>query len=746
MTGFNRGRARWVILAALTILLAQSGLPRTPGQTRPQDPAKPLQYEVSVVLKLIHVYVTDKKGNPVPDLAASDFTVTDNGQPMTVTDFERRVLRASADAAKETGQQPETRTEPVLATVPAARPSARKYFLFFDLEFNNLRGIAGAKEAAFHFLDTQVGAEDEIGLITYSTFGGLKVHEFLTSDHAKVRDAVKGLIQRGSFGRAEDMEDRYWRLIQEWAEPDPKAATEPGSSVKDANPRVPDYINEARAQRAEAKRLTQRYIEALTALAMSLRYVPDQKHFILFSSGVPNSLIYGAQAGNPGMTTSFGGGSQFDPGDSTLRALNEAMYREFAVSGCNFYSFDTRGPAKGTDLFGWDDRTGITGSHLSILSQQSLFQDSSNLFKDDKLTGRDFLRRLSDTTGGQYFSNIERYEKSLDQIQALTGTYYVLGFPINERWDGKYHEVKVEVKRKGCEIRAQAGYFNPKPFSEYTDLEKQLHLFDLALNERALSRMPDKVPMGALTSTAEGIARLAVLAKLSGEVTAKFSGKRLEFVAIFFDGKGEISDMVREEIDPAALRGRDLAFAAGSVLKPGDYSCRLVIRDMDSGMSAVGSAKATIGKPQVTALELGTPLLLEARTGCSFLSAGGKKARTAFRWAEIYPYDNTLFAPVFGGLSATAPTFRVVIPCAVPAGAPADLALTASLIDAATGTRSPLKIASVDRTPKGPLEIMTLEIPTAGIAPGTYYLHFYAQDRAAGSLGHAFTTLLIADH
>ena len=32
----------------------------------PQTTTKPLQYEVSVTLKLIHVYVTDKKGNPVP--------------------------------------------------------------------------------------------------------------------------------------------------------------------------------------------------------------------------------------------------------------------------------------------------------------------------------------------------------------------------------------------------------------------------------------------------------------------------------------------------------------------------------------------------------------------------------------------------------------------------------------------------------------------------------------------------------
>jgi VWFA-related protein len=748
--GADRGRRRRSALGLLALViclgLLAGGRETAAYPQQQQAVNKPLQYEVSVVLKLIHVYVTDKKGNPVPDLTASDFIVTDNGQPMTVTDFERRMLQAAADANRPTAPQPEIKTETVSAPIPAARPSARKYFLFFDLEFNNLRGATKAKEAALHFLDTQVGAGDEVGLITYSIFGGIKVHEFLTTDHGKVREALLGLTQKGSFGRAEEMEDRYWRLIQEWAGPDPKAQVDHGSpsSVADANPKTPDYINEARAQRAEGKRLTRTYVESLTALAKSLRYVPGQKQFILFSSGVPNSLIYGAQAGNPSMTTAFGGGSQFDTGDSTLRAMNESMYKEFAVSGCTFYSFDTRESSKGADLFGWDDRTGVTGSHLSVLSQQSLFQDSSNLFKDDKLTGRDFLKRLSDVTGGEYFSNINRYEKNLDQVQSLTGTYYVLGFPINERWDGKYHEVKVEVRRKGCEVRAQAGYFNPKPFSEYTDLEKQLHLFDLALNERALSRMPDSVPMCALTSTAEGISRLAVLAKVPGETTAKFSGRKLEFVAIFFDAKGEISDMVREELDPASFRSRDITFAAGSSLKPGDYICRLVIRDMDSGTSAVGSAKATILKPQITGLQLGTPLVLEPLTGCPLISAGAKKAKAAFPWSEIYPYDSSLFSPILGELPPAAESIQVVIPCAIPGAGQSELTVSASLVKAGSGERSPLTVARMDRAPKGPLEILTLELPTAGIPAGTYYLHFYAQDRATGSLGHAFTTLVVA--
>jgi len=131
------------------------------------------------------------------------------------------------------------------------------------------------------------------------------------------------------------------------------------------------------------------------------------------------------------------------------------------------------------------------------------------------------------------------------------------------------------------------------------------------------------------------------------------------------------------------------------------------------------------------------------KTGCSFLSSGAKKGKAAFPWADIYPYDSALFSPVLAGSPTTATSLQVVMPCAFPGAGLSELAMSAHLVNATSGERSPLTIARVDRAPKGPLEILTLEVPTAGTAPGTYYLHFYAQDRATGSLGHAFTTLII---
>jgi VWFA-related protein len=704
----------------------------------PQTLTKPLQYEVSVVLKLIHVYVTDKKGNPVPDLAVSDFIVTDNGQSMTLTDFERRVLK-SAIQIKPDVAEPEVKTGLVVTPVPALRQAGRKFFFFFDFAFNNARGILKAKTAALYFLDTEIRPDDEIGILSYSMLKGVAVHEYLTRDQARIREVVNRIGSKDIAGRANEIEQQYWLQV-ELPLTDQRRSDKPG----ELTPQEQAAVSNLEAQRAEGKRIAESFIIRLTSLAQSLRYIPEQKHFLFFSTGVPASMVYGNQAGNPTSSSlgSFANRAKFDSGDRRLLDEVEEMHRQFGASGCVFYAFDTRESAKIGDLFAYDRQTFETGAR-NFASKEGVFQDAQSVFRNDKTTGLDSLRALSVSTGGKYYSNINMYEKNLDQVQAMTGTYYVLGYPINERWDGKYHEVKVEVKRKGCEVRAQAGYFNPKPFSEYTDLEKQLHLFDLALNERAFSRMPLTVPMRALTSAAEGISRLAVLAKVPGEVTAKLTGKRVEFVAIFVDGKGEISDVVRDETDPASLRGQTIVFTAGSTLKPGDYSCRLVIRDMATGLSAVASTKATVGKPAATSLQLSTPLILAEGTGCFFLDAGARKAKGAILFGEVYPYDKTQFSPLLTELPMTVAYIQVIIPFSVPGGVEPDLALSAYLVNSTSGERSPVTFSRTELKQNGRQKVLTLELPITGFAPGTYFIHFNAEDRASKSLGHTYATLVI---
>ncbi|HUU36813.1 MAG TPA: hypothetical protein VMW46_01255, partial [Candidatus Desulfaltia sp.] len=112
-------------LLLIVFCLINFGLIKIDSIAQEKNQQDQLKYEVQVALKLVQVYVTDKKGNPVTDLAKEDFTLLDEGKPQTITDFEKHVLTAKEEGKPEKAAQPDQELLP------------RKFFLLFDFAFNN---------------------------------------------------------------------------------------------------------------------------------------------------------------------------------------------------------------------------------------------------------------------------------------------------------------------------------------------------------------------------------------------------------------------------------------------------------------------------------------------------------------------------------------------------------------------------------------------------------------------------------
>ena len=415
------------------------------------------------------------------------------------------------------------------------------------------------------------------------------------------------------------------------------------------------------------------------------------------------------------------------------------MYKEFAAANCDIYAFDTRESTKAADIFAYDSIT-FEESHRNtsrgIFTTSGVFGDQADVFRDEKTLGGNSLKRMTDLTGGKYFSNINLYKKNLEQVQAMTGTYYVVGYYISETEDGRFHEVKVEVKRPGCEVRSQSGYFSPKPFREYTDLEKTLHLFDLALNERSFSRLPISFPILCLSYVSSGSSELEILARIPGEVTAKFEGERVEYVALIFDAKNNIRDIRRLESNPRPYRGLPLVFTLATSIEPGEYTCRLVIRDMESGLSAVSSAWTSVPVTTSSGLKLGTPLLLQEENGCVFLEAGSDKGRSTFPWKEIYAYDRTTLVPILGEIPGSRRQLLAVIPFSVSGSSEADVALSAQFIEAATGQVWPVTASLVGTFRHNRGETAIMQIPLPPLKPGDYFFYVNGLDRTSKTVAY----------
>ena len=536
-------KSSWPVLI---ILFCLAGLCLIKSYSNAQDKKQEtkFQYEVQVTLKLVQIYVTDKKGNPVLDLTKDDFLIFDEGKPQKTTEFEKHVL------VQEEEPQPEV---PKIQGPPAQELMPRKIFFLFDFAFNNGLGLEKSRKAVIHFIDSELQPTDEISLLSYSAIKSLKMHEYLTTDHKKVRDVVKRIGMESISGRAESFEAQYWQA---------KAFANPADATRSGTVFDPkDIYGEEREwgwtqNRQESKMQAHNFAIKLMELAKALRYVPGHKHVVLLSSGVPYSLIYGVQS-------PFGKIGVEEMGEFWLQQKFEDMLKEVSAANCTIYAIDTQ-------------------------------ELSASIDSDLRMQGASSLQKLTSATGGKYFGNINNYEQHIEKIQNLTGCYYVLGYYVDDKWDGAYRKIKVEVTRPGCNVLAQRGYFNPKPFKEYNDLERMLHLVDLALSEDPLFQAPYRFPLEVVPCASDGKANLCLAAQVPlAEVRELMTGS-VEMVTVIFDEKEDIVVLKKSQRKVSNLSGDRVSLGGSFSLPPGTYKCRLIIRNLETGRGAVASATAVV--------------------------------------------------------------------------------------------------------------------------------------------------------
>src|SRR3977135_3045537 len=72
----------------------------------------------------------------------------------------------------------------------------------------------------------------------------------------------------------------------------------------------------------------------------------------------------------------------------------------------------------------------------------------------------DTLRLLSEQTDGRAIVNRNDLSVGMKQITRDQSAYYLIGYNSSQApSDGKFHEIKVRVKRPGVQVRARKGYW-----------------------------------------------------------------------------------------------------------------------------------------------------------------------------------------------------------------------------------------------------------------------------------------------
>ncbi len=621
-----------------------------PESTQTQKSQKAFQYEVTVVLKLVQVFVTDKEGKPVTDLTKDDFILYDNGKLQKITDFEKHLL-----IKPKKPSVPEKKVEEVIeeTQLPPARevPTRmnRKFILLLDIDRNSVRGVTKSKNAALHFIDSRVQPDDEVGVFSYSHLTGLVVHEYLTTDHEKVRGAIKRL--KGVPG------------------------IEGGFSMDEGTPRFESQPESSLTQQfvrsgppTDIMEKTTIFINNLKDLAKMLRYIPGYKNIIFFSGGIPGSLLF----------------SQ----DQTIRENYEDMGKELASASSPVYSVSTLEPG-----------------HVHSLDM------------------------LSDISGGKYLYLVDYYEQVATQIQNVTSNYYVLGYYIDETWDGKFHEIKVELKRKGYEVQAQSGYFNPKLFTELSEFEKEVHLVELALSENPYLQDPYRLNNIALPCSEEKNANCVLISEIPLVEIEEIITGQTEHTNFILDDENNVIFSSKGEIDFSPFSQERVYSYSILSLPPGEYDCRTIIRNLQTGKVAVASSSVEIPAPSKTGIKLDPPLLLLPGKESTYLRLikGPKKDPLSIN--DIYPFLSNQHSPLVDAIERNVSKLLAVVRCSVPDIQKPEVNIAVHLVEMESGRTTELPLSILASEKKERTDILLLEIHLPELESGECAIEVIAEEK-----------------
>lgn len=222
-------------------------------------------------------------------------------------------------------------------------------------------------------------------------------------------------------------------------------------------------------------------------------------------------------------------------------------------------------------------------------------------------SSQETLTTLSYDTGGRDFTDSNDLSLAMEQVQEDTNIYYVIGyFSTNQKEDGKYRKIRVELKRPGLKIHHRPGYFAAKSFRRMNQQERDLQLQQAMTIDKPFVDIPVILEADCFRKDNNSVF-VPLSIELDGdglefeEKGSNYEGK-FEFVAQAVDAGGKIKGVARDAVslklpsDKAArIREGGIFYSTGFQLRPGDYKLKFLVRDNITGK--LGSFEQLIKVP-----------------------------------------------------------------------------------------------------------------------------------------------------
>jgi hypothetical protein len=311
---------------------------------------------------------------------------------------------------------------------------------------------------------------------------------------------------------------------------------------------------------------------------------------------------------------------------------------------------------------------------------------------------------IAESTGAEAFVNTNAPEKALRQVVKDASAFYLLGYASTRNpADGKFHQIKVRVKRSGLDVRARKGYWAPTT----SDMDR-------AAREAAAEPPGEVIAAFAVLSASRPERALDVwlgaspAADRSTDMLLTWNprprpgaGPARGTISIVANGTGG-----RQTLE-APLDAHRLAFKAA----PGALEIQMIVRDPEGQTLDEDSREMPVPDFAHARVALSSPAVIRARNPIELRTLRADKDATPFAGREFTRTDRLFIRfGVHGELARQA-------------------AVSARLLNRTGASLLPLTVAAQD-APEGGYEI---DLPLASVARGDYLVEITAvagDDRA----------------
>lgn len=606
----------FLALALVHVLLmtvaGQTSVP-LPTRAEQQDPTPQKEDVVRITSNLVQidVTVTDKKGQPVPDLKDGDFEIYEDGRPQKITNFSFVSLGA-APTPLATNSKATNRVGVVAAADVAPAPPERlrpedvrrTIALVVDDLGLSFESVHFVRKALRNFVDEQMQPGDLAAIIR--TGAGIGALQQFTSDKRVLYAAIERVKWnsrgRGGVAAFAPIEDSPLDDLR-------KRPTADGQPVPQTATTKSDLERNTRAAYNDFKEsiFSVGTLGALNYVVRGLRELPGRKSVVLMSDSIS---LYDSTDSNNFRTV------------QALRRLTDLANRASVV----IYTIDPRGIPP-LNLMAADNTSGLktlaNGTLAGANSGPAILETLSTR-TNDYWKSQGGLGYLAIQTGGLFVYNNNDVGLGIKRVLDDSNSYYLIGYrPEDSTFDAetggrRFHDISVKVKRPGLVVRTRTGFFgitNENARASTVGRTAGEHLMTAIASPFSSSEIDLRLTSIFLNEPESGSFMRSFIYvdghSLKFEAQPDGSHKAsVDVLAMTFDDAGTPVDnrlrtesvSVRGEQYRAALE-QGLIFGINlPVKKPGAYQLRIAVRDAASGR--VGSANQYIEVPNISKAHL----------------------------------------------------------------------------------------------------------------------------------------------